>query len=441
MTSIGDVIQSGTQLVQPSDQERRRLESMVEALLSRTRAEARKHREIRDVILGGSYAKDTWLPHDVDIDVFVRFSPKTNESTFEKIGLDVGAKATAGFPRGKRYAQHPYTEATIDGTKVNIVPCYDVEPNKWRSAADRSPYHVKAVEMLPAGQKLQVRLLKRFMKCVGVYGAEIESEGFSGYAAEVLVMDHHDFEGVLRFFAEFKPHSPERMMRLQDPVDEARDLARAISNEKLSRMILASRAFLKRPSVAYFKKLREKRRSNLEEMVIAVLFSHVRLSEDTLWGELKRTLRHLEAYVEAQDFKIVRSAAASNGTDSSAFLLLPEFEALPPVQQRAGPPVDRIAETEEFIARNRRKARLLWVGDDGRLLILQDRRFSRLSSLLEDTITRIRNVGASREIASGIAESGVVIRGKALVRESTSKPWLRNGLDQIVSDTIGTGST
>ena len=441
MTSIGHVIQNGTRLVQPSGHERRRLESLVGTLLSRTRAEARKHEEIRDVILGGSYAKDTWLPHDVDIDVFVRFSPSTDESAFERIGLQVGARATAGFPRGKRYAQHPYTEASIDGTKVNVVPCYDVEPNEWKSAADRSPYHVKVVERLPEGQKLQVRLLKRFMKCVGVYGAEIESEGFSGYAAEVLVMAYHDFEGVLRFFSEFKPYSSEQMMRLQDPVDEARDLAKAISDEKLARMMLASRAFLKRPSLAYFRGLRGRRRSALQGRIVAVLFTHVRLSEDTLWGELKRTLRHLEAYVEAHDFRIARSAAVSNGADSSAFLLLPEFETLPPIQQRTGPPVDRTAETEEFIAKNRRRARLLWVGDDGRLLLVQDREFTRLSSLLEDILPRIRRVGASREIAPGIAESGVVLWGKALARESASKPWLGSGLNRIVSDTIGTGST
>ena len=441
MTSLGRVIRGGTRLVQPSSQERRRLESLVGTLLSRTQAEAGKHKEIRDVILGGSYAKDTWLPQDVDIDIFVRFSPRTDEPVFERIGLQVGARATVGFPRGKRYAQHPYTEATIDGTKVNIVPCYDVEPNEWKSAADRSPYHVKVVERLPEGQKLQVRLLKRFMKCVGVYGAEIESEGFSGYAAEVLVMSHHDFEGVLRYFAEFKPYSSEQRMRLQDPVDEARDLAKAISDEKLARMILAARSFLKRPSLAYFRGLRDRRRSALEERVVAVLFTHVRLSEDTLWGELKRTLRHLEAYVEAQDFRIARSAAVSDGADSSAFLLLPEFETLPPIQQRVGPPVDRTTETEEFIAKNRRRARLLWVGDDGRLLMLQERRFTRLSSLLEDTLPRIRRVGASREIAPGIAGSGVVVRGRALAREGASKPWLRNGLNRIVSDTIGTDGT
>jgi tRNA nucleotidyltransferase (CCA-adding enzyme) len=442
VTGIDRVVQQGVRLVVPSDQERRGLAALVTTIMSRTRAAAKLHKEVHDVILGGSYAKGTWLPNDVDIDIFVRLSPDLDEKAFERIGLAIGARATSGYPRGKKYAQHPYTEATVEGVKVNIVPCYHVKPRDWRSAADRSPFHVGLVERLPETQKLQVRLLKRFMKSVGVYGAEIESEGFSGYAAEVLVIGHGDFKGVIRFFADFKPHSQEQMLHLPDPIDESRDLAKAISSEKLAIMILASRWFLRNPLLAYFEpktKLKGKERPSLEKNVIGVTFSHPKLSEDTLWGELKRTLRHLESYVEARGFKIARSAATSNGNDRSAFLFIPEFETLPLLEQRAGPPVDKRPETEKFVARNRRKARLLWVGDDGRLCLIRQREFTSLSSLLEDTIPRIRKTGASREMATGIAKSGRVLGGDALLKEGSSREWLREGLKQIVSDTIGTG--
>jgi len=50
---------------------------------------------------------------------------------------------------GKKYAQHPYTEATVEGVRVNIVPCFDVKAGEWMSAADRSPYHVELIEGLP----------------------------------------------------------------------------------------------------------------------------------------------------------------------------------------------------------------------------------------------------------------------------------------------------
>lgn len=442
MKSLQEVVRRVGKLVEPSQAEKERLNSLAADLLTRTNTQARKYAAIHDVILGGSYAKGTWLPGDVDIDIFIRIAPETSESIFERLGLSVGARATSGYPRGKKYAQHPYTEATVDGVKVNIVPCYDVEPPNWKSAADRSPYHLRLVERLPDRQKFQIRLLKKFMKGVGVYGAEIEFQGFSGYAAEVLVMAHDDFEGVLRFFAEFKPRGPEEFFHLLDPVDEGRDLARAISLEKLGRMVLASRAFLRNPSQGYFSGLKRVRRPSVEGDIIGIVFGHGKLSEDTLWGELKKTLRHLESHVEAKGFRIARSIAVSNGSDSAAFLFLPEFSVLPRIERRVGPSIDRKAEAEQFIALNRRRAKLIWVGDDARVKLLQDRSHTQLLELLEDTIKGgVKRVGASREMAVGIAKNGRVVTGPRLSKLLPTNQWLRKGMEEIASDTIGTGSS
>ena len=87
-----------------------------------------------------------------------------------------------------RYSEHPYVEATIKGTKVNVVPCYDVKEGQWQSAADRSPFHTKfMLESLTGVMKNEVRLLKKFLSCNKIYGSEIARQGFSGYVAEVLI--------------------------------------------------------------------------------------------------------------------------------------------------------------------------------------------------------------------------------------------------------------
>ena len=57
----------------------------------------------------------------------VKFAKEVDNQTFESIGLKVGKEAARGYRPGKKYAQHPYTEATVDGVKVNIVPCYERE--------------------------------------------------------------------------------------------------------------------------------------------------------------------------------------------------------------------------------------------------------------------------------------------------------------------------
>jgi tRNA nucleotidyltransferase (CCA-adding enzyme) len=345
LTGLQRVLAAATRLVLPKPAEEKRLAELGEFLLTRTRAAADRHPEVRGVVMGGSFAKGTWLPTNVDIDVFVLIDPATSEKDFERIGLAVASKATSGFPKGKKYAQHPYVEATVNGVKVNIVPCFAVEPPNWKSAADRSPFHVKLVEELSQDRKTQVRLLKRFMRGVGVYGAEIEVQGFSGYAAEVLVIRHGNFEGVLKNFAELKRVGEDLLFTLPDPVDENRDLAKAISNESVGRMVLASRAFLRRPSLAFFGEVLGRSRPRVRNELVGLVFSHPKLSEDTLWGELRRTLRHITNAVEEKGFKLARAMAASDNISNSAFLFLPEFSSLPPVEQRLGPTVERAKET------------------------------------------------------------------------------------------------
>jgi tRNA nucleotidyltransferase (CCA-adding enzyme) len=413
--------------------------ALARSLLLRTRRVAARFPETRGVLLGGSFAKGTWLPGLVDLDIFLKIDPKTPEDRFEKIGLAVGAGATRGFPRGKKFAQHPYTEATVEGIRVNIVPCYSVRKGEWKSAADRSLFHVQVVRRLSAERKTQIRLLKRFMKAVGVYGAEIETQGFSGYAAEVLVMKFGSLEGVLKYFAGFKPSSGERLFSLPDPVDEGRDLAIAISGEKLGRMVLAAREFLRAPREAYFRTMRGKNHAELRGMVFAVVFSHRLLSEDTLWGELRKTTKHFERHLDMNGFKIARSMAASDNKLSSALLFIPEYDVLPRFEQRVGPTVDRRKDVESFISSNKRDAKLIWVDEEARARLLRPRRYVSFTELLGDMVRgKAGPIGASNELEKGMRRSGSVLNGRSLMRAASASKWLEDGIREIVSDALGT---
>lgn len=434
-----DVVGAASALVVPGKNERERVDRIARLALSRTKSASRMFPEVRGVILGGSFAKGTWLPEDADIDIFVRIDISTPEPRFEHVGLAVGAKAMSGYSRGKKYAQHPYTEAVIEGVKVNIVPCYAVSRKRWMSAADRSPFHVRLVRALPEGQKTQIRLLKKFMKAVGVYGAEIETQGFSGYVAEVLTMLHGTFLGALQHFADFKASGHDRLFSLPDPVDTSRDLGIAVSGEKLGRLVLASREFLRKPQKTYFERIAGMPRPQLKDAVIAVVFTHRRLSEDILWGELRRTMKHIVRHVEARGFTIARALAASNNSDSSAFLLIPEFASLPALEQRVGPTVDLRKETLSFISSNRRNAKLVWVDDGARVRLLQERDYTDLTDLLGDVVTgRVGPIGASDEVGDAMARSARVMTGKRLSRFAEHREWVANGINEIVSDAIGT---
>jgi len=439
MSPLATVLSRATKRVVPSAAEAAKIERLARILLQKTGRAAERFPEVKGVLMGGSFAKGTWLPKHVDLDIFVKIDSATPTERFEKVGLDIGSAATRGYPMGKKYAQHPYTEATVEDVRVNIVPCFAVKAGEWRSAADRSPYHVELVEGLPEDRKNQIRLLKLFMNGVGVYGAEIQRQGFSGYVAEVLVIKHGGFESVLRWFADYNVPANGRLFSLPDPVDEGRDLGVAVSGESLGRMVLASREFLRRPSLAYFGEMKGKVHATLDAHVYAVVFTHREMSEDTLWGELRKTLKHVVRHLEVQGFAIARAMAASDNASKSAILLIPEFTDLPAAEQRVGPTVDRRKDVEAFISTNSKQSRLVWVDDDARVRLLRPRKYTRLSDLLEDVIGgKAGPIGASKEIEAGMKKNGAVLRGRNLTRAASSSKWLGDGVREITSDAIGT---
>ena len=130
------------------------------ALVSRYRSP-----KIVDVVLGGSFAKGTWLKDEVDIDIFVKIDTSVSDKEFEQLGKDIGLQSLKGYKTFLRYSDHPYVEAIVSGVRVNIVPCYNVQKGKWRSAADRSPFHTEYIKKnLDDEKRNHVRLLKRFLK-------------------------------------------------------------------------------------------------------------------------------------------------------------------------------------------------------------------------------------------------------------------------------------
>jgi tRNA nucleotidyltransferase (CCA-adding enzyme) len=433
------VLAQARAVVVPSPASRRETVRVAEKVLSKVREAARPHAEVAGVLLGGSFAKDTWLPSDVDIDVFVKIAPTVDEGTFEEVGLAVGREALRGYKPGKKYAQHPYTEATVDGFKVNVVPCYDVKLGEWKSAADRSVYHVEFVRKnLDDEARVQVRLLKKFMKAVGVYGAEIRQEGFSGYATEVLIHEYRTFESALGSFSVFVPDSQEEYFTLFDPIDDKRDLGKAMSKETVAKMVVASRAFLGSPSAAYFKKASGKARPGLQGRAYVIAFEHVELSEDTLWGELKRSSRQIAKHAREEGFELARVEAASDNKRSSAIILLPLVDELPDLEERLGPGVELGEGSKSFVSKNKGSAKLIWVGDDGRLRLLAERRYTSLGMLLEEVLkTRAEKIGVSKEVAEALKKNGRVLRGAKLSREAGRKAWLREGLARAISDTVG----
>jgi len=343
-------------------QRKQRIAKMVCDLVSQS---IEKYPEAVGFELGGSYAKGTWLPEKADIDIFVKFNKKTSEGDFRNIGTEIGFHSLKKYKPYTRHAEHPFVEAIVDGTKVNIVPCYDVNKGEWQSATDRSIYHTKFMsQRLSDSMKEEVRILKKFFLHIGVYGAEIAKEGFSGYVSEVLISYFGSFEKTIKKISEMKEGQVigktmkkfDSPIVLIDPVDYNRNLGTAISMDNLGKFVLASRVFLKNPSKKFFKKPVSKHIMKNIDKVVVVQFRFKGRSDDIIWGQIKRASNALKTQLELGGFTVLRNSSVKDEKENAALIFLLHAKKIENSLVRSGPGIFSKEHCKKFIASNLKKA-------------------------------------------------------------------------------------
>jgi len=385
-----------------------------------------KYSEVIQIEFGGSYAKGTWLPEKTDIDIFLKFKKSTTEKKFVSIAKKIGFDSMKKFKPYVRYSEHPYVEAHIKGTRVNVVPCYDVEKGKWKSAADRSSFHTKfMLESLTGQMKDDVRLLKQFLKSGGVYGAEIAKQGFSGYVAEVLVWNFGSFENVIKKISKIKlgdvigkaSKKFETPIVIIDPIDGNRNLAAAISTENIGKFVLSCRAFLKKPSLSFFKS-RSSSKKNLRD-VIVVKFNYSPRSPDIIWGQIKRAANSLATQMEVEGFKVLRNGAATDEKKEAALFFVSQALEIEKNMIREGPKFFSESDSEKFIAKNFKKGEIMWINNKGKILSLQKRKTNNAKSFLNDLLkNHINKSGIPKGLKNDFKKGFKIIPGNKITNRA-----------------------
>jgi tRNA nucleotidyltransferase (CCA-adding enzyme) len=433
-----------------------------ETMIGKVAQEAKAHVEsyvaevddVVEVVFGGSYAKGTWLPHNADIDIFVKIKPSVGIEKFEEMGIEIGSKALKKYGPKLRYSDHPYVEVFVKQVRVNVVPCFDVKQGNWRSAADRSPFHTQHISSHFDNEKRrEARLLKKFFKSVGIYGAEISTEGFSGYVSEVLILKYSSFENVLRsaandwqerqiiavcdFDSDFIKtfNSP---LIIIDPVDIRRNLGTAISPESVAKFILAARAFLEKPSVEFFKEEDEKNRytaskhdSLLLPNVLVVEFSHEKKSPDIIWGQLKRSLNAVSRQLELAHFEVLRSSCVTDERSSAVLAFLLESITLPPYTKKKGPEIFRRKDTDSFLSKNRKSKPLaVWVDKEMRITMLVERKSTNARKFVRSLL--LNHSGGN----SGISKDLIV--GKLQIYVGSDRKILKGLTKEVIDELVST---
>jgi len=415
----------------PTAKEQEGIKKISESALQLVKEQAAKFPEVLGVELGGSYAKGTWLAGEVDLDIFVKLKKDTDEKRFEIVGKEIGFNSLRKFKPYVRYSEHPYVEALVDGTRVNVVPYYGVEAGQWKSAADRSSFHTKYIlQSLDQSKKDEVRLLKKFLIGIGIYGAEIAKEGFGGYVAEVLVQHYGSFLGVLEAASNFTQHQVignptkkfETPLIIIDPVDSNRNLGTAISAESVGKFILASRKFLKKPSLSFFRtKPRQLNRKNLQNTII-VRFNYKKRSPDIVWGQIKRASSALSGQLRFAGFEVLKSSAVTDEKSEAALLFLLKSLKIEKYMIKKGPDVFKRKESENYIAKNSKKTQLMWVDESARILSLQGRVHYDARPFLQYLLRKnLSSSGIPKGLVPDIRKGFKVLNGKQAVSKSIKK--------------------
>ncbi|HYL66393.1 MAG TPA: CCA tRNA nucleotidyltransferase [Nitrosopumilaceae archaeon] len=414
----------------PTAKEQEKMKELAEYSLQLVKEQATKFPNVVGVEIGGSYAKGTWLQGEVDLDIFVKLKNDTDEKTFESIGKKIGFDALKKFKPYVRYSDHPYVEASVKGTLVNVVPCYDVQAGQWKSAADRSSFHTKFIlQSLDQEKKDEVRLLKKFLTAMDIYGAEIAKEGFGGYVAEVLVLHYGSFLGVLEAASNFVQNqiigNPtkrfETPLVIIDPIDSNRNLGTAISAESVGKFVLSARSFLKKPSLLFFKlKPLHPNRKNLDSTII-VKFNYKPRSPDIIWGQVKRATTAISGQLELAGFDVLRKSSVTDEKSEAAMIFLLRLPKIEKFMIKNGPEVLRRKESESFIAKNQ-KNKLLWINESGKILSLQDRPFHDAKLFLNNLLKKnLSTSGIPSGLVFDIKRGFRIFDGKQTASKSIKK--------------------
>jgi len=403
--------------------------------------EIKKYTEVIGLEFGGSFAKGTWLSEDADIDIFVRFKNSTTEEKFEKISKKIGFNSLKKYFPYVRYSEHPYVEAKIKGTKINVVPFYDVKIGEWKSAADRSTFHTKFMQKsLTSKMKNDVRILKTFLKSNGIYGAEIAKQGFSGYISEVLVLHFGNFENIVKSISEIKKNQVigktskrfETPIVIIDPVDNNRNLAAAISNENIGKFVLICRAFKNKGTLEFFRKKKLRIAKKYWDNLLVIEFNFKIRSPDIIWGQIKRATSSLSTQLELGGFNVLRSKSYTDQKNKVCLFFFLESSKINQIYLKNGPDFFREDSSHSFISKNLENTELMWIENNGKIISVEKRKHTNAVTFMSEFLKKNLQTGIPKGLQSDFKQGYKISAGKKNLSKS---------IKEVASELISTDDT
>ena len=359
--------------IKPNKNEEKEMKEFIKKLLEISK---KLSKDVKPIICG-SIEKDTWLSKRYELDLFLLFNPDISKKELEEKGLNL-AKDIIKNLKGKfqiAFAEHPYLRGWVGKFQIDIVPCYDIKnPEKIKSAVDRTPHHVRFVKANLKNPDV-VRLLKQFCIANKCYGADVKTLGLSGYLCELLIIKYGSFMDCVKAASKWRAGhvitfvdlNEEHLRQFKsplvviDPVDKNRNVGAAVSIEKFYTFVKTCKDFLRNPKKEFFlreplkpysiqriTKEIEKRGTNW----YLIVFEKPNVIEDVLYPQMKRCEKAIGKMLTQNGFKVLRSDFYCNKKCVLIFEM--EIWKIPKISKNVGPDVYS-KHAEEFLKHYKNK--------------------------------------------------------------------------------------
>ena len=437
---IEKVIEEVLPLVVPSEEDVAKAREAELKLRKRLDEVLKKYPELEYRFLG-SYARGTWLKESLEIDVFILFPEDTPKEELERIGLEIGKAVVDEYEL--RYAAHPYVHGTVKGVEVDVVPCYKLKSaEKIKSAVDRTPFHHEWLKDRIKGKENDVRLLKKFLKVAGIYGAEYKVRGFSGYLCELLVVFYGSFLDVVKNATKWtrntvidipngKVYRKKGGFFVVDPVDPKRNVAANLSLDNLARFVERCRVFLENPSKNFFV---EKEQALPDDEAIAeeieargtglyaVVFSRPDVVDDNLYPQLEKACRKIDEFLRRENFMPLRSGCYAND-EFCCLIFETQVRELAKIRRHEGPPFEEEEHVKRFLMKDRKFRPFI---EGGKYWVYVERKFWKAEDAIAELIRREwRSMG--KNVGEMLKEGFDLLVGKDILKignDDLRSSWL-----------------
>ncbi len=336
-------------------------------------------------VVGGSFAKGTWLRNKHDIDIFVIFNNNQNIST----GLEKIVKKS--FKKYEKiHGSRDYFLIKYKKLSFELVPVLKIKTAlEAENITDVSPMHVNFIKN-NTNEKLKddIRLAKYFIKVNDCYGAETFIGGFSGYLIELLIIYYKGFMNLVNQASKwnkeviidinknnrFKSEQKFPLIVI-DPVQSNRNAAAALREERFNKFKDICKRFIETQDDNLFKE----KKVNLKGYDLVFKAIPLKGNADVVGTKILKVYEKIGLDLKSKNFVIIDSGWFWK---KEAYLYFKvKNKTLDKTIKHYGPPIKFKEDCKRFKQKYKKVQE-----ENGRLVVILPRRFTNINQFSKSII-------------------------------------------------------